>query len=108
MISEWIRGMISQGTQGRAQFYSVIKKRREVSTRTERERSRVPGIIQYITITSYNYGKEIVCLQRSSCYKNPQDLSIFLYLSLSLSLSLFPVFVFLVGMHSFFIDRPGT
>ena len=32
----------SQGTQGRAQFYSVIKKRREVSTKTERERSRVP------------------------------------------------------------------
>ncbi|KAJ5962599.1 hypothetical protein N7501_007540 [Penicillium viridicatum] len=33
---------------GRAQFYSVIKKRQEVSTKTERERVRVPGIIQYI------------------------------------------------------------
>ncbi|KUM55747.1 hypothetical protein ACN42_g11493 [Penicillium freii] len=32
------------------QFYSVIKKRQEVSTKTEGERSRVPGIIWYICI----------------------------------------------------------
>ena len=62
MISGWIRVLrgwsgddqwSSQGTQGRAQFYSVIKKRQEVSTKTERERSRVPGIIRYICIELY-------------------------------------------------------
>ncbi|KOS38786.1 hypothetical protein ACN38_g10388 [Penicillium nordicum] len=42
------RSAVHLGTQGRAHFYSVIKKRQEVSTKTERERSRVPGIIRYI------------------------------------------------------------
>ncbi|KOS39699.1 hypothetical protein ACN38_g9449 [Penicillium nordicum] len=32
--------------------YSAIKKRREVSTKTERGRSRVPGIIRYICTLS--------------------------------------------------------
>ena len=39
---------VMQNTQGRAPFYPVIKKRQEVSTKMERERFRVPGIIRYI------------------------------------------------------------
>ena len=43
------------GTQGRAQFYSVIKKfkkRQEVSTETERERSSMPDIFRYAQLGS--------------------------------------------------------
>lgn len=55
-----------------------------------------------VIATRPDWEGEVVCLQRSSYYKNLRDLS--LSLSLSLFPFLFPIFVFLVGMHSFFID----
>jgi hypothetical protein len=44
-LSQQTRGLSSRKS---AQFYSEIKKRQEVSTKMEGERSRVPDIIRYI------------------------------------------------------------
>ncbi|KAJ5782213.1 hypothetical protein N7457_003987, partial [Penicillium paradoxum] len=59
-------------TQGRAQFYSVIKKRQEVSTKIERQRSRVPGIIRYICTP---YGVLLECLLRTDHNSSPRSSS---------------------------------
>jgi hypothetical protein len=48
------RSLVLRGTQGRARFYSVIKKRQEMSTKTERERFPVLDIIRYVYV---HFGK---------------------------------------------------
>ena len=65
---------MDQGAQGRAQIYSVSKKRQGLSTNTERERQEVAEEIKYIGVETQLIDTKATAKENSATLKKKFDL----------------------------------